>query len=62
MERERLVAHARETLTRIGYRVEDPHFEGALQRILRSQALQSRDARIVHKVLKHLDVLHPPGS
>ncbi|PIE23253.1 MAG: hypothetical protein CSA62_08565 [Planctomycetota bacterium] len=54
-ERQLLIERVRNTLSQMEYRTADPHFDGALRRLLRAQALQRRDLRILHKILTHLE-------
>lgn len=60
-ERERFAGSVRTTLAQLGYRVEDPHLEGALRRLVRGARLERRDLRILHKILTHLEWVRRHG-
>ncbi len=60
--RQRLAAAARERLGGLGFAVDDPHFDGMLRRLVESAEIETRDARILHKILKHLDWLQSRDS
>lgn len=53
-DRRRIAARARTVLQSLGYRTHDPHFEGALERLVIGGALEARDGRILDRVLTHL--------
>ena len=57
----RLADAARRSLGAIGFAVEDPHFEGMLRRLVESGEIETRDGRILHKILRHLDWLRDRG-
>lgn len=61
-DRQLLAARTRERLTSLGFAVDDPHFDGMLRRLIESAEIETRDARILHKILKHLDWLQSPDS
>jgi len=54
-DKERLSVQARETLDGIGFQVDDPHFKGALERLIKGARIETRDLRILHKILTHIE-------
>lgn len=60
--RQLLAARIREGLASLDYAVDDPHFDGMLRRLVESAEIETRDARILHKILKHLDWLQSSDS
>jgi tRNA/rRNA methyltransferase len=53
-EKARLEQEATELLAAAGYKVADPHYHGALQRLLIGRPVEARDLRILHRVVRHL--------
>ncbi len=54
-DKERLCVQARATLDGIGFQVDDPHFKGALERLIKGARIETRDLRILHKILTHIE-------
>ncbi len=54
-EKDRLGQRMREVMDLISYNVKDPHFEGAISRLISGALMQSRDVRILHKILTHIE-------
>ncbi len=61
-ERERLAERTHDVLERARFRAHEPHLAGSLQRLIRTHALQARDARMIHRVLTHIEWLLEHGS
>lgn len=61
-ERLRLAERARSTLGAWRFRIDDPHFDGALERLVYEPALEKRDARVLDRVLRHLEWLKEEGD
>jgi len=53
-ERERLRREVTELLHDLGFPTADPHYAGAMQRLLQSQAIEGRDLRMLHRIARHL--------
>ncbi len=53
-EKERLAARIKEVFTATRFRVDVPHLDQALNRLLHGSEIQSRDARVVHKALTYM--------
>jgi len=60
--KQRLSTHVRDRLGTLGFAVDDPHFDGMLRRLVESAEIETRDARILHKILRHLDWLQDPDT
>lgn len=60
-ERRRLADHALSTLGSIGFPVEHAHYEQMMRRLVVGGTIETRDGRMVHRLLRHLDYLreHP---
>lgn len=54
-DRQLLATRIRDSLSAWRFSIDDPHFDGALARLIEARALQKRDARVLLKVLRHLD-------
>lgn len=61
-ERQRIATRTRAILGELDFRTDDPHFDGALTRLVEGVALQKRDARVLDRVLRHLEWLHERRS
>jgi len=56
-DKQRFAAYAREVLGAIDFKIDDPHFDGALRRLVSGAQVQARDLRILHRVMRHLEWL-----
>ena len=57
-----LAGSIRDRLGALGFAVDDPHFDGMLERMVESAEIETRDARILHKILRHLEWLQTRDS
>ena len=61
-ERRRLAERARDCLRAWRFRVDDPHLDGALERLVETAQLQTRDARVLARIIRHLEWLDEQGE
>ncbi|MEZ5989026.1 MAG: RNA methyltransferase [Planctomycetota bacterium] len=50
-----LADHLRRSLSAWGFQIDDPHLEGCLDRLLGTRLIETRDARVLHRILTHLE-------
>jgi tRNA C32,U32 (ribose-2'-O)-methylase TrmJ len=60
-DKERFIAQATEVLASLGFRVGDPHFAGMVDRLVRGARLQTRDLRMLHRLVTHAAWLRDGG-